>query len=172
MTPLHNLLPIEPCLGPFPGFHRRRCGEASMSRVLLAGDHALVRQRLRQFVEEHCEVIAEATDGREAGRLAEALHPDIAIVDLGSAASTGLDITRRILTAWPSTRVIVLSVHSDEAYIRTTRSTGAAGFVLMDSADVDLVDAIREVPKGGFFVSPALGVASSDLPDELPSTDP
>jgi DNA-binding NarL/FixJ family response regulator len=139
-----------------------------MRRILLAGDHALVRQRLRQLVEEHCEVMAEATDAGQAGRLAFALRPDIAIVDFGSAASAGLETTRRILTESPSTTVIVLSVYPEEAYVSQARSAGAAGFVLTDSADSELVRAIDEVSHGGWFVSPAIPLGTVETPNRSP----
>jgi DNA-binding NarL/FixJ family response regulator len=127
-------------------------------RLLLVGDRPLMRRRLRDLLEDHegCEVVAEATNGAEGARLAQIHQPTVAVIDLMPTALSSVDATRRILAQSPFTRVIVLSVHSDEAYIAQARDAGAAGFVLTDSADVDLPTAVREVSEGRPFLSPAL----------------
>jgi DNA-binding NarL/FixJ family response regulator len=136
-------------------------------RVLLADGHLLLRQRLRTLLEEHAawRVVAEASDGPEAVRLAEEFRPDVAVIDVAMPLLNGLETTRRIVRRSPATRVIVLSVDADEAYVTQARSAGAVGFVLTDSADVDLLPAVEEVARGRPFISPAAAVAGTvELP--------
>src|SRR5688572_27588161 len=109
-------------------------------RLLLVDERPLMRRRLRHLLEEHggFEVLAEAANEAESVRLAQIHQPTVAVIDLTTPALSNVEVTRRILAQSPSTRVIVLSVHSDEAYIAHARNAGASGFVLTDSADVDL----------------------------------
>ncbi len=132
-------------------------------RLLLAEDHQIVRRRLRALLQEHqgWEVVAEASDGREAVRLAEAHHPDIAVIDLGIPLLNGIEATRRIVQRLPGTRVIILSTHADDVYVEQARRAGAVGFVLTDVADVELPAAVDEVASGGCFTSPTLVRAAS-----------
>ena len=127
-------------------------------RILLADDHTLVRQGLRRVLEERpeWEVVAEAGDGREAIRQAEALKPDICIIDIAMPLLNGIEATRQIVKRSPSTRVLVLSMYSDEAYVSQILKTGTTGYLLKDSADVDLVRAVNEVSQGKTFFSPAV----------------
>ena len=127
-------------------------------RILLADDHTLVRQGLRRVLEERpeWEVVAEAGDGREAIRQAEALKPDICIIDIAMPLLNGIEATRQIVKRSPSTRVLVLSMYSDEAYVSQMLKAGATGYLLKDSADVDLVRAVSEVSQGKTFFSPAV----------------
>jgi two-component system response regulator NreC len=127
-------------------------------RILLADDHTVVRQGLRKVLEERpdWEVVAEAGDGREAVRLAEQHKPDVAIVDVAMPLLNGIETTRQILRRSPGTRVLVLTMHADEAYVTQMLQAGAAGYLLKDSADVDLLQAVAEVAKGKSFFSPAI----------------
>ena len=127
-------------------------------RILLADDHTVVRQGLRKVLEERpdWEVVAEAGDGREAVRQAEALKPDIAILDVAMPLLNGIETTRQITRRVPSTRVLVLSMHADEAYVAEMLQAGASGYLLKDSADVDLIQAVSEVANGRSFFSPAI----------------
>jgi DNA-binding NarL/FixJ family response regulator len=127
-------------------------------RILLADDHTVVRQGLRKVLEERpeWEVVAEAGDGREAVRQAEQLKPDIAILDVAMPLLNGIETTRQITRRVPNTRVLVLSMHADEAYVTQMLQAGAAGYLLKDSADVDLIQAVSEVAKGKSFFSPAI----------------
>jgi two-component system response regulator NreC len=133
-------------------------------RLLLVDEHPLTQQRLRILVEAHhgWQVVGVATNGYEAAKLAAAHRPDVAIIDMRTPVLTGVMTTRRILAQSPSTKVIILSRHSEEAYVTHTRKAGAAGFVLAGSADVDLSQAVSEVSQGGFFLSPALRDSSSE----------
>jgi two-component system, NarL family, response regulator NreC len=127
-------------------------------RLLLADDHTVVRQGLRKVLEERpeWEVVAEAGDGREAVRQAEIHKPDVAIVDVAMPLLNGIETTRQISRKSPTTRVLVLSMHADEAYVTQILQAGATGYLLKDSADVDLIQAVAAVAKGTSFFSPAI----------------
>jgi len=127
-------------------------------RILLADDHTLVRQGIRKVLEERpdWEVVAEAGDGREAVRLAEQFKPDICILDVAMPLLNGIEATRQIARRVPTTRILVLSMYSDEAYVAQILQAGAAGYILKDSADVDLIQAVNEVAHGKSFFSPPI----------------
>ncbi|MGH9255680.1 MAG: response regulator [Vicinamibacterales bacterium] len=127
-------------------------------RILLADDHTLVRQGLRKVLEERpdWEVVAEAGDGREAVRLAEHFKPDVSILDVAMPLLNGIEATRQIARRVPSTRILVLSMYSDEAYVAQILQAGAMGYLLKDSADVDLIQAVSEVARGRSFFSPPI----------------
>jgi len=133
-------------------------------RILLADDHTLVRHGLRKLLEERpeWEVIAEAGDGREAVRLAEQHKPDVAILDVAMPLLNGIEATRQITRRVPGTRVLVLSMHADEAYVTQILQAGATGYLLKDSADVDLLKAVGETAKGKSFFSPAIAKVMLD----------
>jgi two-component system, NarL family, response regulator NreC len=130
----------------------------SRVRILLADDHTLVRQGLRKVLEERTdwEVVAEASNGRDAVRLAEQHKPDVAIVDVAMPLLNGIETTRQITRRVPGTRVLVLSMHADEAYVTQILQAGATGYLLKDSADVDLMQAVSAVAIGKSFFSPAI----------------
>src|ERR687897_3386942 len=127
-------------------------------RILLADDHTVVRQGLRKVLEERPEwqVVAEAGDGRDAVRLAEQHRPDVAIIDVAMPLLNGIEATRQITKRVPNTRVLVLSMHADEAYVTQILRAGATGYLLKESADVDLFKAVEEAAKGRSFFSPAI----------------
>lgn len=130
----------------------------SAVRILVADDHGVVRKGLRLILERHdgLEVIGEAADGREAVRLAEELSPDIVIMDVGMPQLNGIDATAQILHRNPRAGVIILSMHSDEGYIVRALSAGAKGYLLKDSAEEDLIQAVRIVAQGRPFFSPRI----------------
>ena len=127
-------------------------------RILVADDHGVVRKGLRLILERHdgLEVIGEAADGREAVRLAEELSPDIVIMDVGMPRLNGIDATAQILHRNPRAGVIILSMHSDEGYIVRALSAGAKGYLLKDSLEEDLIQAVRVVAQGRPFFSPRI----------------
>jgi two-component system, NarL family, response regulator NreC len=127
-------------------------------RILIADDHGIVRKGLRLQLEQHeeFEVVGEAIDGREAVRTAEQLAPDIVIIDIGMPNLNGVEATTQILKQNARTGVIILSMHSDEGYLRRALAAGAKGYLLKDSADVDLHRAVEAVANGKSFFSPVI----------------
>lgn len=142
---------------PTPSRHAAP-GEAMALRILLADDHTVVRQGLRKVLEERPDwkVVAEAGDGREAVRLVEHHKPDVAILDVAMPLLNGIEATRQIVRRVPHVRVLVLTMHSDEAYVTQMLHAGAAGYLLKDSADVDLLNAVAAIAEGKSFFSPAI----------------
>jgi DNA-binding NarL/FixJ family response regulator len=124
-------------------------------RVLLADDHKMVRQGFRLILlsQEDMEVIGETGNGREAVELAKALKPDVVVMDVTMPELNGIEATRRIRDAVPYTRVLALSVHRDSVYVREVIRAGAEGYLLKDSADVDLLAAVRAVAGGDSYLS-------------------
>lgn len=133
-------------------------GNVSKLRLLLGDDHTLVRQGLRKILEERPEwqVVAEVGDGREAIRQAVALKPDVAIIDIGMPLLNGIDATQQIVKRVPETRVLVLSMHSDEAYVTRALQAGATGYMLKDSAGHDLLKGVESVANRQAFFSPTI----------------
>ena len=133
-------------------------------RILLADDHTVVRQGLRKVLEERPEwqVVAEAGDGRDAVRLAEQHKPDVAVLDVAMPLLNGIEATRQITRRTPQTKVLVLSMYPDEAYVTQMLKAGATGYLLKDSADVDLLEAVQAVSQGKSFFSPAVARLMSD----------
>ena len=127
-------------------------------RVLVADDHGVVRQGLRSLLEKSAEVsvVGEASDGREAVRLAAELHPDIVIMDIAMPLLNGIDSTSLIVNRSPDTKVIILSMHSDESYILRALTAGAKGYLLKDSAEEDILPAVKAVAAGRPYFSPAI----------------
>jgi two-component system, NarL family, response regulator NreC len=138
-------------------------------RVLIADDHGIVRQGLRALLEKSPEisVVGEASDGREAVRLAAELRPNIVVMDIGMPLLNGVDATSQILGRDPDIKVIILSMHSDESYILRALSAGAKGYLLKDSAEGDILPAVETVAKGRPYFSP---VIASTLLDEYLQT--
>lgn len=130
----------------------------SKLRLVLGDDHTLFRQGLRKILEERpdWEVVAEVGDGRQAVRECIALKPDVAVLDVGMPMLNGIDATQQIVRKSPDTKVLVLSMHSDEAYVTRALQAGATGYMLKDSAGQDLIKGIASVAKGQAYFSPAI----------------
>jgi two-component system response regulator NreC len=130
-------------------------------RILLADDHVLVRQGFKLILSEQAdmEIVGEAANGREAVEQAEKLQPDIVIMDVTMPELNGIEATRRITAAAPRSRVLALSMHKDAVYVREILRAGARGYLLKDSADADLIAAVRAVAKGEGYLSPAISDA-------------
>ena len=126
--------------------------------VLLAEDHTIVREGFRKMLEmeDDLEVVGEAQDGRQAVTLAKKLHPDVVLMDIAMPLLNGLEATRQVLKAFPATKVLMLSAHSDDAYVKNATESGAVGFLLKQTSAHDVCRAIREVQKGKTFYSPSI----------------
>jgi DNA-binding NarL/FixJ family response regulator len=124
--------------------------------VLLAEDHAFVREGFRALLEleDDIEVIGEAANGRQAIALVKKLRPTVVVMDVAMASLNGLEATRQILKAVPTTRVLILSSHTDEAYIKDATDSGALGFLLKQASAGDLSEGIRKVNRGKIFFGP------------------
>jgi len=127
-------------------------------KVLLAEDHTLVRAGLRSLLAElpWVDVVAEASDGREALRLVAAHKPHVVLMDITMADLNGLEATARITRQHPAVKVIILSMHSNEEYVRRALGVGAVGYVLKDSERAELELALKSVARGGSYLSPAV----------------
>ena len=126
--------------------------------VLLAEDHMIVREGFRKMLEleDDIEIVGEAPDGRRAVALAKKFHPDVVLMDIAMPLLNGLEATRQVLKALPATKVLMLSAHSDDAYVKTAIESGASGFLLKQTSAHDVCRAIREVQKGNKFFSPSI----------------
>ncbi len=126
--------------------------------VLLADDHTIVLQGLCKLLEsDHdIKVVGQAVTGREAVALAQKLRPDIIIMDIAMPLLNGLEATRQILQANPAAKVLILSGHSDDAYIERTSALGAVGYLIKQTTGQFLAEAIREVAKGNTYFSPSI----------------
>ena len=129
-----------------------------MVRIVLADDHNVLRAGLKSLLERQrdFQVVGEAGDGRELLRLVEELTPDVVITDIGMPRLNGTEATSQIAAKYPKTRVIVLSMHSDEAYVLRALKSGARGYLVKESAEADLMTAVRTVHAGKAFFSPSV----------------
>ena len=130
----------------------------NVTRILLADDHTVVRKGLRLLLESHpgFKVIAEAANGREAVAIAEADTPDVVVLDVAMPMLNGIEAARQISAKLPATAIVFLSMHSDEGYVLKALKSGAKAYLLKDSAEDDLINAIKAVTEGKAFFSPAI----------------
>jgi two-component system response regulator NreC len=128
-------------------------------RVLVVDDHSVVRSGLRHVLEaeDDIEVVGEAGDMREAVFEARSQKPDVVLMDIVMPGPSGIEATPAVLKEAPDAKVLVLSMQDDPQYVREAFSAGASGYVLKEAADAEIVDAVREVSRGGRYVHPALG---------------
>ncbi len=133
----------------------------SKIRILLADDHAVVRQGFRMILDAQpdMEIIGEAGNGREAIEKAETLNADVVVMDVAMPELNGIEATRRLAASSPRTRVLALSMHKDSVYVREILRAGARGYLLKDAIDRDLLDAVRAVARGEGYISPAVSEA-------------
>jgi len=132
--------------------------------ILLADDHQVVREGFRSLLErEHdMKVIGEAKNGRQAVQLARNLRPEVVVIDIAMPLLNGLEAARQIRRAVPDAKVLILSAHSDDAYVEQMAALGAAGFLLKHTSSHDLAEAIREVQKGHVFFAPSISKQVKD----------
>jgi DNA-binding NarL/FixJ family response regulator len=127
-------------------------------RILLADDHTVVRKGLKLLLESEAgfTVVGEAADGREAVALAEKHAPDVIVMDVAMPGLNGIEAARQITGKEPRSAIVFLSMHSDEAYVLKALKAGARAYLLKDSAEYDLITAIKAVNEGKAFFSPAI----------------
>jgi two-component system, NarL family, response regulator NreC len=127
-------------------------------RILLADDHTVMRNGLRLLLERQAnlQVVGEASDGRQAVALIEKTNPDVVIMDIAMPNLNGIEATRQIVNQNPRTAVAILSMHSDESYVIRALKAGARAYLLKDSAEADLLAAVRALTEGKSFFSPAI----------------
>ncbi|MFO7586452.1 MAG: response regulator transcription factor, partial [Gemmatimonadota bacterium] len=146
-------------------------------RIVVADDHALVREGIRRVLEEDpgFEVVAEAADGEETLALVAATAPDVVVLDISMPRLSGLDVTRRLRDEHPKVRTLILSMHDDTEYVLRAVRAGAAGYLLKDDAGPQLLrQAVRAVHAGDSFFSPAVASRLTDAlrSDPSASDDP
>jgi len=127
-------------------------------RILLADDHNVVRKGLSLLLDSQpgFKVIAEASNGREAVAMAETHTPDVVVLDVAMPTLNGIEAARQISLKLPETAIVFLSMHSDESYVLKALKSGAKAYLLKDSAEYDLINAIKAVTEGKAFFSPAI----------------
>jgi DNA-binding NarL/FixJ family response regulator len=136
-------------------------------RILLADDHVIVRQGIRNLLTQAgYDVVGEATDGREAVQLARDLHPDIALLDLAMPLLNGIDAAREIRKVSGQTKPILLTMQNEGPYVTEAFRAGVKGYVLKTQGTKDLCEAIREVARGSIYVSPSLSETTLGTPAE------
>ncbi len=130
----------------------------STIRILIAEDHAIVREGIRLILEAEpdFDVVGEAKDGRAAVELAQKLAPDVVIMDISMPQMTGIDATPQIRRLCPNTRVLILTMHEEESYVFQLLRAGASGYVLKRAAAQDLVEAVRSASRGEAFLYPSV----------------
>lgn len=143
-------------------------------RVLLVDDHTVVRQGLRRILasDDQIEVVGEAGDGRTAVELAQRTQPHVVVMDVALPELNGIEATRQLTKRAPNIRVLMLTMHADDVYVRQSLKAGARGYLLKDSEDLDLIKAVKAVGAGGSFFSPAVSsVVLSGYLGDRPPTD-
>ena len=148
-------------------------------RILLADDHTLVRAGIRSLLEsiDDVEVVAEAGEGREALDLIAKHRPDVALLDIGMPGLNGLEVAKRTPQASPRTRIIILSMHADPAYVKKALRVGAVGYLLKGASVVELPLALQAVMRGESYLTPKIsssvveGILGQDEQDADPLDD-
>jgi DNA-binding NarL/FixJ family response regulator len=126
--------------------------------VLLVDDHSLVRRGFRRMLEDTDDigVVGEAGDGEQALRVAQDVRPEVIVMDCALPSGSGLVTTRRILEKLPETKILMLSMHSEDTLVRQALAAGARGYVLKNAVNLDLVDAVRRIARGETIIDPKL----------------
>jgi two-component system response regulator NreC len=127
-------------------------------RVLIADDHAVVRAGLRSLIKDapDLELVGEATGGTEAIDLVEKLRPQVLVLDISMLDIDGIAVTRRVKELYPTTNILILTVHEDEALLREAIKAGASGYIIKHAAEAELILAIRSVLRGDMYIHPTL----------------
>ena len=135
----------------------------SRTRVLIADDHTLVAEAFKRLLEPECEVVGTVGDGRALLRLAPQVKPDLVLVDLNMPLLNGLDASEQLKQALPKVKIIVLTMNEDPEIANETMNKWASGYLLKKSAGSELLKAVRDVLRGGKYVTPALQDAMSAI---------
>jgi DNA-binding NarL/FixJ family response regulator len=148
-----------------------RTAENDVIRILLADDHAVLRSGLKLLLESEADmrVVGEAADGVAVLPLSQDCHPDLILLDLTMPRLGGLEILPLLQQHVPGVRILILTMHDDEGYLRQALKAGASGYVLKKAADIELLSAIRAVMGGGVYIDPA--ITRHLLADVMPDTD-
>jgi two-component system, NarL family, response regulator NreC len=127
-------------------------------RIVLADDHTVMRNGLRLLLERQpgFQVVGEAADGRQTLKICEEQEPDVVVLDIAMPNLNGIEAARQIVARFPQTSIVILSMHADESYVLRALKAGARAYLLKDSAEADLINAIRAVSDGKAFFSPAI----------------
>ncbi|MGH7258553.1 MAG: response regulator [Nitrospiraceae bacterium] len=125
-------------------------------RILLADDHSLVLEGFRRILEDQCEVVGTAGDGRALLEAASRLKPNVVLLDISMPLLNGIDATRHLKKVSPDVKVIFVTMHADPAYLNEAFKAGASGYLLKRSAGTELIQAIQSVLGGNFYVTPLL----------------
>lgn len=129
-------------------------------QVILADDHQIIRQSLKVLLErEGLKIVGEASNGQEAVRIAESLHPDVAVLDVSMSVLNGIDAAKEIQKVSPQTKTVFLTIHDEDPYVLDALRVGAKGYVVKTHAAENLVQAIREASRGGVYLSPEVSRA-------------
>jgi len=129
-------------------------------QVMLADDHQIIRQSLKVLLErEGLKIVGEASNGQEAVKIAESLHPDVAVLDVSMSVLNGIDAAREIQKVSPQTKTVFLTIHDEDPYLLDALRVGAKGYVVKTHAAENLVQAIREASRGGVYLSPEVSRA-------------
>jgi DNA-binding NarL/FixJ family response regulator len=142
-------------------------------RVLLADDHSLVLEGFRRILEDECDIVGTAEDGRALLEAAARLRPHVVLLDISMPLLNGIDATRQLKKASPEIKVIFVTMHADPAYLNEAFKAGASGYLLKRSAGSELIQAIHSVVGGNYFVTPLLtkGLVNSAIGDTaMPAT--
>jgi two-component system response regulator NreC len=133
-------------------------------RILIADDHAIIRRGLKALLahEPGLEVVAEATDGREAFEIAQRTQPNVVVLDIGMPHFSGIEAARQISEKMHDVQIVMLTVHTDECYLLHALKAGARGYVLKSSAESEIVDAVHAVTHGKAFFSPKVSRILAD----------
>jgi DNA-binding NarL/FixJ family response regulator len=148
---------------------------SELPRVLLADDHAILRDGLRGVLKDAgFEVVGEASDGREAIKLTQELQPEIAILDIAMPVLNGIDAAREILKTSPKTKIILLTMHPEDRYVLAALRSGIKGYVLKSKAASSLVQAIHAIRQGEIYLSPGVSnvVVDAFLAKDDPQVEP
>ncbi|MHC1742359.1 MAG: response regulator [Syntrophobacteraceae bacterium] len=136
----------------------------AIHRIILADDHQMMRQGVKRIIEArpNLKVIAEAGDGLELLRLLMDVVPDLVIVDIAMPNLRGIEAAREIKSSYPDTKILILTMHKDQEFLRQAIAAGADGYLLKEDADIELYSAIDTISRGGHYISPILSGTVTD----------